>query len=418
VTQATVESLLGKYRFDGLVDTAEAAAVKASERMAAVIRRAARDASISLPADDLEVPFSTRYLRMSAKELAELIELAADGEGPWSVRRTNFRSSLFRALRDRAPEETPLEAVAGAVVGSPTARRAVDTAWKTVGAVALVQRLLTNRAALGRAAAGVLSDEDQAMLVRRKFERVTWTRHDLPLLDEAEAFLNGVSTRYGHIVVDEAQDRSPMELRVIGRRSTTGSMTILGDLAQATAVGVPGSWSAAAAHLGVPVEPRLVELTIGYRVPAAVLDFANRLLPLVAADVTAARSVREEGDPPSIVPCASVGEAVDEAATLAASFAQRFATTAVIGPARLLDGLAAALRGLDVSFGSTSLAGDVALLGPAAAKGLEFDAVVVVEPSIIVAEEPGAERALFVALTRAVQHLSVLHSEPLPAPLG
>jgi DNA helicase IV len=211
-----------------------------------------------------------------------------------------------------------------------------------------------------------------------------------------------------------------MELRLIGRRTIRGSMTILGDLAQATGIGAATDWPSASAHLGVSGTPKLVELTVGYRVPAAVLDFANRLLSVAAPGVTPARSVREEGDPPSIVRCSSLDEMLEVAADLAAGFAKRYTTSAVIGPSSLLMDITSRLDVEEISWAtdfSTSLEVDVAVLSPVAAKGLEFDAVIVVEPSAIVEEEPGAERALFVGLTRAVQHLSILHVVALPVAL-
>jgi len=424
VNQATIESLLGRHRIEGQDDVA-AAQVKTDARMAMVIANAARE-SLSIPQEDLEVPFGLRFLRLHAKEVADLIELAAEGEAPWAVRRGNFRATLFRALQQRLPadvrDDTPVDAVAAAIANGPAAKT-VDRYWRPVTGITLVRRLLTNRAALARAADGILSADEQRAIVRKapkKGERDPWTRYDVSLLDEAEAFIQGTATRYGHIIVDEAQDRTPMELRVIGRRSAAGSMTILGDLAQATAVNAATDWAAALAHLNQAVQPRLVELTIGYRVPGAVLDFANRLLPVAAPQVTPARSVREEGDPPELRPCQSVEHLLDEAARLAESLHAAYTTTAVVGPTRLLAAVRDRLHEHGVSFAtdaSASLQGDVAVLSPGLAKGLEFDAVVVLEPAAIVAEEAGAERALFVSLTRAVQHLSVLHATPLPPAL-
>jgi DNA helicase IV len=424
VMQATIESLLGRYRVEA-VDTAAAAATKADARMAMVIRNAAR-ATIASPATDLEIPFGTRIVRITAKEIDGLADLAAAGDAPWSVRRHNFRNALLRLAYARLPESTRAETdmdTLAADIFSGSARRAIDSYWKTMNPVALVRRVLTSRSALSRAAAGILSEDEQAAILRKPAksgQRDPWTRFDLALLDEAEALVNGNVARYGHIVVDEAQDRTPMELRLIGRRTIRGSMTILGDLAQATGVAAATDWSTASDHLGVSARPKLVELTVGYRLPAAVLDFANRLLSVAAPGVTAARSVREEGDPPSVLRCSSTDEMVEEAAELAVGFATRYSTSAIIAPGRLLAAITARLSVEDVSWAtdfSTSLEVDIAVLSPVAAKGLEFDAVIVVEPTAMIDEEPGAERALFVALTRAVQHLSILHVGELPSAL-
>jgi len=280
-----------------------------------------------------------------------------------------------------------------------------------------------------------------------------WTRADLALLDEAEALTTGTPVTYGHVVVDEAQDLTAMELRLLARRTPERSMTVLGDLAQATAVGAQSNWDDVLHHLvapearhaasapearHVPSPPearqaasapearppeaearkraRIEELGVGYRVPAAILDFANRLLPVAAPHVRPSRSVRTAGDPPLIL-ALETGALAHAVATEVQALAQRWTTVGVIAPVSKLDAIAAALRAAAIDFTDArrqNLSESVTLLPPSSAKGLEFDAVVVVEPARIVAEEPSGVRVLYVALTRAVQHLGILHAEPLP----
>ena len=226
---------------------------------------------------------------------------------------------------------------------------------------------------------------------------------------------------YGHVVVDEAQDLTSMELRLLARRTPERSMTVLGDLAQATAVGAQSNWDDVLHHLVTPEEERrsrarIEELGVGYRVPAAILDFANRLLPVAAPHLRPSRSVRTAGDPPLVLSVATDGLA-HAVATEVGALAQRWTTVGVIAPMSGLDSIAAALRAAAIDFTDArrqTLSDSVTLLPPASAKGLEFDAVVVVEPARIVAEEPSGVRVLYVALTRAVQHLGILHAEPLP----
>ena len=241
----------------------------------------------------------------------------------------------------------------------------------------------------------------------------------------------GVPATYGHVVIDEAQDLSPMALRMLARRAKAGSMTVLGDLAQATSPQAAGSWRVAietlTGHLAEtmsspePVAVRQAELTVGYRVPAAILDVANRLLVEAAPEVTPARSVRQGGDPPLILP---VDEAAIEATVVSEveALRERTASVAVVALEPRLDGLLAALAraGLPADrVGGAGLPGHeaVALIDPATVKGLEFDAVVVVEPGEIATLESGL-RHLYVAMTRAVQHLGIVHALPLPAALG
>jgi DNA helicase IV len=165
---------------------------------------------------------------------------------------------------------------------------------------------------------------------------------------------------------------------------------------------------------------RMAELTIGYRLPAAILDFANRLLPEAAPHVTPAVSAREEGDPPELH-SATPDDLAEMVAALADALTRQFTTTAVIAPVALLDELRAALAaaGHVVPLPEEStITHQLSLLPAALAKGLEFDAVVVVEPSAIVAESEHGSRLLFVALTRPVQRLVIAHSQALPRALA
>jgi DNA helicase IV len=211
-----------------------------------------------------------------------------------------------------------------------------------------------------------------------------------------------------------------MQLRMLSRRAIHHSMTILGDLAQATAPAATSSWTDVLHHLGRPANADVDELTIGYRLPGAILDFANRLLPQAAPEVAPAASVRETGDPPDIHRF-SADELLAESARHAVLLAGNFATTAVVAPTARLDEVKAAVvdAGGDVAADDEgSLGHRIAVLPAALSKGLEFDAMLVLEPAAIVAESVHGVRLLFVALTRAVQHLAIAHAADLPAVLA
>ena len=232
----------------------------------------------------------------------------------------------------------------------------------------------------------------------------------MPLVDEADAVLGGRPRRYGHVVVDEAQDLSAMALRMLARRNTRfPSMTILGDLAQSTAPGGLASWDDLLGAFGRPDGMQYAELDIGYRVPGQILDVANLLLPDAGVDVAAARSARRTDEEPRFV---TVAEDERAAAVVAVTteLAGRHPTVAVVAPAELHSSLLDA--GLAVG---EALASPVSLITPAESKGLEFDAVVVVEPAMVAAAGPPGVRLLYVAMTRAVQHLTVVQAEALPA---
>jgi DNA helicase IV len=296
------------------------------------------------------------------------------------------------------------------------ARKAVDGVWKSVNALALVRGLLTQRGVLARAADGLLEADEQSVLLRPRRDADAWTSHDLPLIDEAEALVKGEPRRFGHVVVDEAQDLSPMQLRMLARRARHNSMTVLGDLAQATGPASPGSWDEALRHLGRPPTAQHAELTMGYRLPGAFLELANRLLAVAAPGVAPSRSVRDDGDPPDFHRCAP-DELVPAVGEHALVLAQAFATVAVIAAAPRVEELRAAVEARGVACaepGDVSPDRPVVVLPALLAKGLEFDAVIVVEPAEIAAEGPHGARLLFVALTRAVAHLAIAHVRPLP----
>jgi DNA helicase IV len=312
------------------------------------------------------------------------------------------------------------EELGAELMADPTTRKAIDGCWRSVGAVALVKSLLTQRAALARAADGILDDQEQALLLRPRAQADAWTAADLPLIDEAETLIKGGPRQYDHLVVDEAQDLSPMQLRMLARRARRHSMTVLGDLAQATGPASPGSWPETLAHLGHPANAQHAELTMGYRLPGAVLSLANRLLARAAPGIAPSRSVRPDGDPPDLHRITS-GDLVDQVAEHAVALVGDLATVAVIAAPARVDELRAALESRGVTLaepGEVEPDRPIVVVPAPLAKGLEFDGVIVVEPGEIADVGAHGVRLLFVALTRAVQHLAIAYTETLPPELA
>jgi DNA helicase IV len=293
----------------------------------------------------------------------------------------------------------------------------VEQVWPTVDPAALVARLLSQPAELAAAADGVLSPHEQGAISwprpPRSVRSARWSAADAALIDEAAGLIGRAAT-FGHVIVDEAQDLSPMQCRAIGRRCTHGSVTVLGDLAQGTAVAAATSWTDTLEHLGKP-DARIVPLTTGYRVPAEVLDFANRLLPHLATGVAAAVSLRRSADSLQVREGSVrvlLGDALRECLA-------REGSIAVIAAAPVIGELTAALAaaGFDVAELEAEGGARITLVPATLAKGLEYDQVVVVEPAEIVEAEPRGLHRLYVVLTRAVSQLVVLHERALPAAL-
>jgi DNA helicase IV len=426
VRQTTVEGLRpAAIRLDdGADEPAAVGRVKGDARLAAVIDRAVVDA-IRVPDEPAAIGTAWGIVRLLPEDVAASVEeVLARGVTHATGKEALRNQLLHRAyeLHERAAEVPALKANFVAAARSDAGfARYLDRLWPTQAATTVVQRLLTNRAARRRAAAGILTPEESDLLARplpsRKAD-VRWWPAEVPLLDEAEARLHGVRTTYGHIIVDEAQDLSAMALRMLARRAHGGSMTVVGDLAQATRAWGQRSWDEVVASLRGPAEPAYAELTVGYRTPAPILDLANRLLPVAAPDVTPARSIRTTGEAPVLVPTTVEGRATACAAAVARAAGER-GTVAVIATAAHHGELGAALDDAGVAWaGGLEGLGSVALVTPLLAKGLEFDVVVVVEPAEVVRAEPAGHRALFVALTRPTRRLVIVHAEALPPTLA
>jgi DNA helicase IV len=421
-TQTTVDGLLA-LRFRIVAEDPEpVAAIKGDARMTAVIEQAAAGA-IKIPADGIVLNCRARPIRVSADELEAMVAAVRSRAVPVTAQRERFRRALVHHAYDAYTRGVPLgfdeEELGAELQADAASRKAIDGCWRSVGAVALVKALLTQRGALARATSGVLADEERDLLLRPRPAADAWTAADLPLLDEAEALLKGGTRQYDHVVVDEAQDLSPMQLRMLARRARRHSMTVLGDLAQATGPASPGSWEETLLHLGQPTNAQTAELTMGYRLPGSVLSLANRLLARAAPGVAPSRSVRPDGDPPDLHRVAG-DELVDQIAEHAVALAANLATVAVIAMPERVAELRAALeaRGVPLAeLGEVDPERPIAVVPAALAKGLEFDGVIVVEPQEIMSSGPHGVRLLFVALTRAVQHLAIAYTGELPTEL-
>ncbi|WP_372343787.1 AAA family ATPase [Streptomyces sp. KL116D] len=418
VRQSTVEDLVARGEVRGN-DEEAAAVVKHDPRMARVLRRALY-ARVSARAvtDSLAVKDEGAWWRLPAENLVRIVEQVREEDLPYLVGRERVRSRAVRALQEQAERRggTVNRAWQQRMERSRPMRAYVDAVWPKVRAEEVLYRLLLGGAELRAAADGVLAGEEQKALVwdkpARSYKSARWSAADLVLLDEIAGLLEHPEG-YGHIVVDEAQDLSPMQARAIARRAVFGSLTVLGDLAQGTTPWAARSWGELLAHLGKP-EARVVPLTTGFRVPAAVLAPANRVLELIDVDVPAARSLRSDGE----LVVERVADVVSGAVGAVRRALAYEGSVGVIAAEGDVERVRGALRAAGVGVaGVEELGARVTVLSARVAKGLEYDHVVVVEPVAIVEGEVGRglER-LYVVLTRAVSRLDVIHARDLPFP--
>jgi len=498
-------------------------ALKGDARMAQVIARAVADRERPL-AHDLTLPIDGMRVRVTRSDSARVIDGARRRPGvhnekrQYVVRRvldllvSRYKSAAIRMYRERsmpgqsepseptnvtsifdregafdttiastlARNEQPPEGweqeLRARLRARPEVKEAFDRMWPVLSGLDLVNDLFGFRALVHSASDGVLTDDEQALLHRRResdLARVPWAEGDIALVDEADALLGPVEAArpvrrrrrngddaldtahrviedlglhgyahaatlaqrfgepsgngqdaggeprtYGHVLVDEAQDLTAMQWRMLARRCPSGSMTLVGDPGQASKPGAVASWDGVLAHVPTHNPPRFVTLTINYRTPAEVMVVASRLLAVAAPTVEPSRSVRSTGEQPQFVTAAR-GEIVAAAARASRAAFARSGTVAVIAPVAIHEALVGALADLGASASTTdALDSPIAVLDPTSAKGLEFDHVIVVEPSGLVTADRAGLRLLYVTITRTTKTLAVVHADALPEGLS
>jgi hypothetical protein len=429
VEQTTVAELTARVPVRG-TDRSGVAVLKGDARMAEVLRRALWGA-VAKPADSIQVPLAGRRYRIPVERLKRYVDdlrrgaRAADDQQLLHYAAGRERLALLLAEDARRQKEeaggSPSDAEVRRAARSAEVRAFCDRVWPGRDAVGLVFAVFTDERLMARAARGLLDDAEQAALrwdpAPRSAGTAPWSEADAVLVDEAAGLIERTSG-YGHVIIDEAQDLSPMQCRAIARRLAAGSLTVLGDLAQATSPWSPPDWSRTLAGLGRP-DTAVRPLTRGYRVPREVLDYANRLLPLLAPGLPSATAIRSEPGSLRVRPVATMAGPL---AAVVAELAAAPGSVGVVTADAAADDVVTLLRNAGLDARRLDDDGDevprLAVVPAALTKGLEFDAVVVVDPAAIVAAEPRGLHRLYVVLTRAVSTLVVLHRGDLPEPLA
>jgi DNA helicase IV len=425
VVQMAISELGPRVRV-GVVDEPDLRRLKGDRRMLRLLLRGLRNRE-RVALRPVELTVEGRRVQLDGDRLAGRARQLA-GQ-PHNDARRELRSFVIdevqrllthRGYRDMAAFDIDVRGAAAREVDNY-----LERVWPNLTPQSFVLELFSTRRQIEAAAAGLLTTEEIDLLTLPRDSNVStwlWSTDDVPLLDLADVLLNGAPATYEHIVVDEAQDLSPMQFESIRRRSRTGYMTVLGDLAQATGASGPASWEEVALHLRrdrVPTD--LAELSLGYRLPSEVHEVAMRLLPEVAPLLNRPEPLRSSG-----YPVTATAVRPDELAVGVVRAVREVLGSGLLGVVAAARDRAAIADALDAEGlpwspelqPSDGGAAPIAVLGPDEAKGLEFDNVVVVEPAEIVAESPQGMRALFVALTRPTRRLALVHAEPLPKVLG
>ncbi|NAZ87270.1 HelD family protein [Kineococcus indalonis] len=441
VEQRTVADLVtagGAGRAEVRVRATEPAAVaalKGDARMAEVARRAVWSA-VADPADVLDggalvLTRGSRRWRVPGYRVRELLDELTTRGVRYDAARALLPQRLAHAVLQllEAAGDSPDDTVQDAVARSADVKRAANRLLPAQDPARVLHRLLSDAAFLRASSQGLLDDAERALLLWQRAPRsagaARWSAADAVLLDELADQLTRTPSR-AHVVLDEAQDLSPLQLRAVGRRCSTGAATVLGDIAQGTTPWAARSWREVLGHLGKP-DGHLEVLDRGFRVPSAVIDYAARLLPAIAPELTVPRSVRPDPGRLDVHPVH--GDPLPAAVAVVADLLREDGSIGLVVADAATDAAAAALAAAGVPATRLDAVGEddegtaperVSLVPATLVKGLEFDRVVVVEPADLVDGEPDGRtglRRLYVALTRAVSTLAVVHARPLPPQL-
>ena len=429
VQMATLGDVVGGVRVGDRREQDEVGRLKGDLRMVRFVSKAVRTRQRPMRAD-LRIGHGLQWLVLPVEESQRIVDQARRRYRTHNAARKFVEAEFYETLVASGRGDLDPEALRERLRGELSVREALEWMWPVLTPAQLLNDLLGSRALI-RSADPSLTTEQVDALYR---ERVTqpddllWTASDAPLLDEARAVLGARPGRreedtvrtYGHIVIDEVQDLSPMDLRMLDRRSLNGSMTVVGDIAQATGAWAHDDWEGILRHLPNRRPPVRHELTVGYRIPGPLMDVAARVLAVAAPDLAPPWSVRGDGDPPRFV--ALTGEQAEKLDGLAEVVRSELEAVgagnlAVVTTDSQAADVEDALERAGIAYGRPTRQGldaQVAVVPVGLVKGLEVDGAVVVEPARMVRERAQGLRALYVALTRATRRVAIVHAEPLP----
>ena len=419
VEQREIDALIAK-RHEEVDESSAFAMLKGSGRMALILERLLWQ-RVHLTEDQrFEVTAGAVTVTVTAAEVGSLVTSARESSRSYQAGRLRFRSKLAELLAARAMEQSRRPVVASvsdvvrAVRKSKEYQRLAGKVWPHATPERLVQALYRNRRRLKEAAGDLVSDEEIDLLLSSSApaRRSDMSATDVALFDEARWLIEPDHRTFGHVVIDEAQNLTAMELRMVVRRARRQSLTVLGDIAQRTAEAGVSTWEVVLRDAGVDTFTTR-ELLLSYRVPQDFLQVASGL-PGITSRIP--EGVRRAPWPPVAVRV-GVGAVGSTTVRLAARMVQDVGSVGVVAPAARMAQVRAALEQVEFADATReALSSAINLLDLHVIKGLEFDAVVVVDPEAILNERPdGGVGALYTALTRSTRAMALVHIGELPA---
>ena len=401
-------------------DPAHIARVKGDLRMIDVMRRAVRQRQRPLRRD-LNITYGVQRLKFSVADSEAVIHRTRRRARFHNHGRKFVVEELYEMLAASGRYDVDAQELKDNFHGSEQIREALEWMWPVISSEELLHDFYGFRSLLRAAGHKDFGAHIENLYrPRTNTDDLLWTAHDVPLLDEVNRLVgptsglnkdHGVRT-YGHIVIDEAQDLSPMQLHMVARRSLGGSMTIVGDIAQATSAWAHDSWESVTEHLPIHKGIQRYELTVGYRLPEPLMALAAKVLAKAMPDLKAPVAVRSEGDPPRFV----VTDPDNFGTALADAVAHEreaigAGNIAVICATGAAEDVSFFLNEAGIDHGvayAGALEKEVSVIEVSMVKGLELDAAIVIEPDSIVEFEPQGLRSLYVAITRATRRLTII----------
>ena len=426
VQMASLGDLVGGVRVGDHRDPEEVSRLKGDLRMVKFLARSAKIRQRPLR-EDFRIGYGVQWLHITVEQTVQIVSEAQRRYRTHNAARRFVEEEFYSTLALSSNESLDHRTVEDRLKGQMAIREALDWMWPVLTPSQLLNDVFGSHALIKAADPKLTEEEVESLYKTRESEskEILWSASDAALLDEARAVLGPRPGRreedsirtFGHIVVDEIQDLSPMDLRMLSRRSLNGSMTVVGDIAQATGAWAHENWESMLLHLPKRQEPQICELTIGYRIPAPLMELAANVLQEAAPGLDPPSSVRAEGEPPIFVQVEDSLDLLSEVVTEEQKKADS-GNLAIVAANSQIGEIESLLDNAEIVFGRPNRRGldeQLAVVPVGLVKGLEVDVVIVVEPKRIIEEQIQGMRALYVALTRATKRVVVVHAEELPS---
>jgi DNA helicase IV len=402
----------------------EVAKLKGSSRMKKLLIKAVKD-RLRIPEEDVNftVPGKNQNINISFESISQRINELRTEKHNYMSGRSAFRIWLLNEINDILQGGKGIRKLVSrnsVFIKESDVDSLTEKIWPSISAVNLIRDLYGSQARLLSAAKDSDFLVNELVMLEKKSNNQNdgWSISDIALIDYVDTLLNGQKEIYDYIIVDEAQDLTPMQIESIKKRSSNGDILLMGDLAQATGVWLYSSWQQLADLLGEPIS-RFDELEFGYRVPKQIFEYATKVLSYIDPKIKPPRLVREVSESPvvninleNLTMYNLVTDIIND------KFGEGI--VGLIVSDDMLADVCEDLKLFGMSFTELNSAGLVEGLNVVPVsrqKGLEFDTVVIYEPKAILDIPLTGLRHLYVAITRSLNSLHFYCAEELPIEL-